>query len=362
MELALNHPEEIEQYLKILYDFLTVVDDGFLGEEDRQVGQSIDISGVFGELVRLIKVGGLYQSYIRDADQEQGEELDDLPSFADLLNMVTFPIKEVEYNSGVTVISSRTFKIPPEQLPIEILEFKDDETFRQKAALLKIGDDDIEVVPECFKAYRLTKFLGKGSYGSVFAACWSNICNYAIKIIMLAGGDTSLGQVPAVFIREAKVIKRLSEMDVGPGFFDAWICKLPSGIIFGCLVIEIWDGELRRDDCLTPEQIDKLETQIRKIHALGEMHGDIFLKNILVKRSGGKVVDVTLNDFGTIGKVEQWRKILSESREDFFYNNYLESPQNQQLFEDKNVSFQDVLDDPRVLDYALVYYLRKKCL
>lgn len=362
MESTLNHQEEVKTYLRILYDFLTVVDDSSLGEEDRQVGQSIDLYGVFGELVRLIKVNGLYQSYIRDADQEKGEELDDIPSFVDFLNMVVFPVKKVEYNSGVTVISSRTFKIPAEQLPVEILEFQDDQSFRQRAALLKIGDGDIEVVPECFKDYRLTKFLGKGSYGSVFAACRTNICNYAIKIIMLAGGETSLGQVPAVFIREAKIIKRLSELDVGPRFFDAWICKLPSGIIFGCLVIEIWDGELQPNECLTLPQIVKVEAQIKKIHALGDMHGDIFLKNVLVKRDKGTIVDVTLNDFGNSAKFEQWRKILSESREDFFYNNYLESPQNQQLFNDRNISFEDVLDDPRVLDYALVYYLRKKCL
>ena len=128
------------------------------------------------------------------------------------------------------------------------------------------------------------------------------------------------------------------------------------------MVTEEWGGELLRGECLTVNQIQKLKTQIDKIHARGEVHGDIFMKNVRVKRNNGKIVDVTLNDFGTIGAVETWRTILEASRQDFFYGNYMQNPENRQLFVDKSLSFEDVLRNPQILDNALVYYLGKTCL
>ena len=73
-------------------------------------------------------------------------------------------------------------------------------------------------------------------------------------------------------------------------------------------------------------------------------------------------LSMSLNDFGTIGTVETWRNILEGGREDFFYGNYMQSSQNKQMFIDKDLTFDNVLDNPQILDNALVYYLRKNCL
>ena len=286
-------PEDVSLYIETLYEFLRLANGVFLDPDDNEAGQTVDIEGVFGEKLRLMKTDGLYSLYVKDADEERLEELDAILSLDQFFDRIKFPVKRVEYMCGNENAAFKDFEPPESAYPLEFIKIQNDAKFQKEAALLHIGDRDVEVIQECFKQYKLTKFLGRGSYGSVFSACIGTRCDYAIKIILLGGPGAPLGQPPAVFIRESKIIEQLADIDVGPEFFDAWICELPTGLIFGCVVTEMWSGELLRDECLTENQISKLETQIKKIHARGEVHGDIFLKNVLVKRKNGKIVDVT---------------------------------------------------------------------
>lgn len=360
-EVVYDHPADVVEYLTILYNFLNIATDNFELSENKEVGHSITIEGFYGELFRLIKVKGLYTMYIKDSNDEALIELDNILTMKEFLDGIKFHIIRVSYAAGIEEATSRDFEIDPAALPLDLINIPNDEKFQREAMILKLGEIDVPVIQSCFKNYKLTKFIGKGSYGSVFSACIGNKCDYAIKVLILGGTGTVLGQVPAIFIREAKMIEKLSSMGVGPKFYEAWMCKLP-GIVIGCIATELWSGELMHGECLSQDQILKLEDQISKINSSGNVHGDIFTKNVLVKRRGGKVIDVTLNDFGTLNTAEAWREMLIGGRRDFFDLNYMESPENSHYFIDSGLSFEDVAADPRMLDSALTYYLRKTCL
>jgi len=379
----------VEQYLKTLLDFLKAAN-GIYDEagEDPTDEHSVNIYGPLKESLRLMKISGEYRIMINDSNGETFIDLNGSPSLEELLKDITFPISEVSYDFGIHQVAFRKFDprtSNPNKLSIEIINVNIDVN---EAKSLAIGNGYISVIQACFKDYIFKQFLGKGTYGSVFRVCRNeprgnsstknNLverstknsltgnglienCSYTIKIIMLGGEN--LDQIPADFIRETNLIKELSRNGVGPIFYDAWVCKPSIGYPFGCVITELWDGELLPTDCLPDDLIVKLEIQINTIHDLGYIHGDIFTKNILVKRDSRKnVTDVTLNDFGTVATVENWRNIMMSDGGNRFYNgNYMLSPINRNYFIDNELELDDVINDPKILDYAVLYYLRELC-
>lgn len=350
------HPESVREYLSILLNFLRVHNLNSPRDNNRK---AIFIDGIFQETCNLCRDGeSKYHLYLDDSKDEKNEDLDDVPTVDELLARVRFPIDNIMYLYEDSFLSKKVFDTKS-SLPIEYLNFSKTRLPPENEFTINVEGQDVILNRESFKDYRLTKFLGRGSFGIVFQACLKNDCNYAIKIINF--DNLSLGQTPAKFIREANIIKYLALNGVGPRLFDIWLTKTQY-YTYGIVVTELWDGELLPTECISHELINKLEKQIEFIHSAGYVHGDIFINNVLVKRKGGRILDITLNDFGSVQKSKDWSDIFSlEIENEIFFNYYLNSPQNRYLFIDNNYSMQDVIKDPQILDRALVYYLRKYC-
>ena len=97
---------------------------------------------------------------------------------------------------------------------------------------------------------------------------------------------------------------------------------------------------------------------IDTLHETGYIHADILEKNVLVKvdPNNNTIQDITLTDFGLMDMEEDW-KANPEFLEEL-YNYHSAAPNNtRHYFQDLDISLEDVLDDPRHLDYALLYYL-----
>ena len=360
ISVRLTHPEATINYLRILFQFWNIAN----GQDHiKDPNQTIQINGIYDEYLQLEKDHERYAYYIDDGNEEKTIKMTTPPTLEEFIDAITFPVAVAEYHFGGWTVAQRKFTVPKAEIPLEVIEIQNTEDYRRNATLLPIGDKDIGVVQECFKQYRLTNFLGKGNNGSVYRACIGEDCIYAIKIIIIQ----AMGSIAAHFVHESSIIRQLSENGIGPAYFGSWICKVPSStssfpITFGCLVTEMWDGELLPTDCLPNNLIDKLQTQIVKLHALGYLHTDIFLKNVLVKRRNNQIVDVTLNDFGTVRNIEEWKVFYAAGYgNDFFNHNYMMTPQNSQLFLDNNLNINDVIAYPILLDDALIYYLRKNC-
>lgn len=221
------------------------------------------------------------------------------------------------------------------------------------------GDEEgIMLHKICLKGYKLKKYIAEGSYGVVYQACdMKKTCNYVVKIQQLDFHDeTKMDD----WLRETEITGMLSmKYDIGPKFLGAWLCEQDQ---VGIIVSELWDGTLF--GCPSKELINKLQQQIDTINNLGYVHGDILPKNILVKKdSKGKIIDITLTDFGTVNTVKQWKK---DEKNYGYLETFYEYHTNSQnvtkfYYKDNRIKLADVIENPMYLDKSLMYYFDKFC-
>lgn len=251
--------------------------------------------------------------------------------------------------------SSDKFNVinPPYNAPLERYERKDGTT----NSIAKI----------CLDGYNLTKYLAEGTYGVVFkTGCdIKGDCKYVIKIQILDDDE----ELIRGWEKEAMLVKLLSKKyNIGAGLIGAWRCGNETGLI----VTELWDGDLQLDtqpnvnpSCITKKLINKLKTQIKTLHDIGYVHGDILPKNILVKKNNqGVVTDVTLSDFGSVNTPQGWRDEEvpgPESWIEIWYGYHLNHPFLEEYYEDNNITLKDVIKNPALLDFDLIYYFEKYC-
>jgi len=209
----------------------------------------------------------------------------------------------------------------------------------------------------CLKGYELKKYLAEGSYGVVYQACdTEQNCNYVMKIQQFSLEDKTKTDD---WLREVRMNGILSiEHDIGPKFLGAWYCEQD---LVGIIVSELWDGQLF--GCPSRELIDKLQKQIDTINELGYVHGDILQKNILVKKDNkGKIIDLTLTDFGSVKTIKEWKKdqenigLITD-----FYRYHLSYKPTRDYYEDNQIILEDVIENPPYLDRSLMYYFNKYC-
>lgn len=109
---------------------------------------------------------------------------------------------------------------------------------------------------------------------------------------------------------ELDMMIELSKNKIGPKFISCFTTGFPADK--GFIVMELWEGHLEWNERLNRKMLYKLRKQIDKMHKLGLIHGDIVERNILVKRENGKVVDVTLTDFGWTREATFYKKFSDE--------------------------------------------------
>ena len=143
------------------------------------------------------------------------------------------------------------------------------------------------VYKKCFKGYEIQRIIGKGGTGTILLACKEE-CDYVAKHIFIKD-ETDEER----FTREAELTRKMSDENIGPKFYGFWRCE-DAGII----ILEKWDGELDKNVCINIELINKLQTQVKDLHDMGYIHADIMEKNVLVKKEGKEIIDITLTDFG----------------------------------------------------------------
>ena len=233
---------------------------------------------------------------------------------------------------------------------------------------------------DCMDGYTLKNFLAEGGYGVVSHVCdIKGKCQYAMKFqnIKDQGQRTRWEQ-------EIALTKKLSvRFNIGPKFVGSWTCPKED---IGVIVTELWDGQLP-PECITRGLINKLKTQIQDMHTVFTnppykrpgsrpedddyvVHGDIFEKNILIKKdSSGNIIDVTLTDFGVLQSKREWKtKTFTDDQGrtrsylDGWFNDYVKKhPYIMEYYNDNHLTFKDVERDPSIMDNALVYYLEKHC-
>lgn len=180
-------------------------------------------------------------------------------------------------------------------------------------------------VSMCLDGYEITRLLGEGGFGVVFHA--KNPLNpkkeYALKFQLL-----NKKHLVESWKKEVDIIKLFAARGVGPAFFGAWRCDDAQA---GIIVNDLWDGELQRSYPLETWHIDHLEAQLRTIHSLGYVHGDLFPKNVLVRYTTpgdplSGITHVTVADFGLTARREAfkeydetWMQYHLDDVRDYFY-------------------------------------------
>lgn len=223
------------------------------------------------------------------------------------------------------------------------------------------NNDEQEIYESCLRGYELKKYLGRGGYGSVAKACLKDNCNYAVKLMRSS----------KVNANELNAIKELSERGIGAKFIDAWECgagDIPDSPFdlkpVTLIVSEKWDGELPPNVCLDERILLKLCKEIKTLHELGYVHGDILEKNILIKKRKSKIIDATLSDFGFVNTIRWWQttdKFGSPGNAiETFYKYYKDSGLTD-YFRDNDITLADVQYNPTYLDKALMWKLWKVC-
>ena len=143
--------------------------------------------------------------------------------------------------------------------------------------------------------YRIIKRIGRGSFGAVYRAEKDGAV-MALKLVNLREASTEK------FILECEMAKLFSELKAGPVYSESW--SVPKENV-GVIVTELWDTSLGKfmDNCelkSVPKMVvEKIQTQLDRIHRIGASHFDLHAENILLRLSDkGQICDATLTDFG----------------------------------------------------------------
>lgn len=235
-----------------------------------------------------------------------------------------------------------------------------EKSFVRDQNTIKMIDENNYVVfsRECLNDCTLIRPLGRGHFGSVYLAKDNNDKEYAIKLIHLGGPDYPIvNGISENFNREVQIIRELDSCGIGPKLYSiSYHGTIPW--MFGIIITDVWSGELKSKDILNQSLVDKLFKQVKAIHKLGYVHGDVFPRNILVKRFDDKVIDITITDFGSADTIAGWKKQLFGQWGVECYERYLFSKQTKDWICSNNVDLESMREDPSLMDYPFIHHLR----
>lgn len=197
----------------------------------------------------------------------------------------------------------------------------------------------------CMKGYRQKKYLGRGSYGSVFQVCKDDDCKKALKIVPLGARDEEeLNDNIDKFEYESQYGFIMGYHGIGPTVYDYWFCPKiayamgesvqlgPAGMIvmqkmdmdlhdyaeeqIRDILHEYTDSRRRELALIFLQEMNGAEKTLkRKLRRMSKIkyngntfvHGDIHGGNIMVNvKPGSDVIDhiedVRFVDFGNINE------------------------------------------------------------
>lgn len=163
--------------------------------------------------------------------------------------------------------------------------------------------------------YQVTKILGEGSFGKVYAVRNSQGGTFALKLL-------KLWEVPSE-IRESLVVRFDMEFETGRIDSNYLVHSLSHGLVAGnpYIVMEFCpNGDLLslagRENVDLPKAATHVLLGLKALHARGKVHRDLKPENVLVKSDGS----FALTDFGISGdrnKRMTERNILGKPKQIF---------------------------------------------
>ena len=203
---------------------------------------------------------------------------------------------------------------------------------------------------DCLEGFILSKKLGSGTFGTVYMATRINDNTiYAVKRQNFNKVVVSKKIDLDDWKKEAKNATRFSvEWGIGPRIV-ATCLNLEKG--YGYIIAEKWDRALKWGDKLPSNLLQKLKLQVNKLHENGIVHADVWPRNVLVRLRLGKVVDVTLNDFGGAMPKEELL-IHTDLLEQLVEMCKDDAPE---YYAAKNLSYGKIKNNVYLLDYAMIW-------
>lgn len=226
---------------------------------------------------------------------------------------------------------------------------------------------------------QLKQLLGQGAFGTVFRVCDSVDCEKVIKVQLLPTERRI-----SVFEDEISKGVRAHNKGYGPKLF--WGCvsdgqrlqtlvgqtkfnleKFADAPAIGITVQEAWDGSLDQLPArlwCNANVLAQLENQVDRMHEDGFVHADLLPKNVLYKWNNGNIL-VTLADFGNSFPIanppsDSW---LTNIYNYFWYHPKAWQPTDYALQHSwlKNITLEQVLAKPELLDEPMLEYVRRQC-
>ena len=232
----------------------------------------------------------------------------------------------------------------------------------------------------------LRELIGEGAYGRVFKACEQADCRKVVKVQILPDNEAQND-----FVKEANFTSIASDNDFGPRLFSACVTDgkrlfdlftgrgrfslvpLRDQPSIGLMVSELWDGSLEeiiadRAVWCARSVFQALESRVARMHELGIVHADLLPKNVLYKHDqSGRIIDLIPTDFGVSFYATDfatfpvdWQFKLAQ------YN--LKNPNQptwsaiEQTPRLRDVTWEDIQQDPFLLDEPLLVQLRRMCI
>jgi serine/threonine protein kinase len=140
----------------------------------------------------------------------------------------------------------------------------------------------------CETSYTYRKKIGAGAFGSVHEACEksSNKCGFVVKV-----QNVVFPVFRRQFITEAQIMKATRNMNIGPKYYDSWICNGR-----GFIIMSRWSGSAGHyfdSHGINPAEVDncmrQLKVIVRKLNRRKIMHNDAHFGNVLYRKRLGKI-------------------------------------------------------------------------
>ena len=188
-----------------------------------------------------------------------------------------------------------------------------------KAVVIPIATLDRKECEEKQREYVRTTVLGRGSDGTIYAACKNATdCKYAVKA---SNYDGSPHAKKDVYFLQVLAPAKLHGQYIVPRLFDAWICEegaqqdrgerkrrkeTEDGAIL-YLVMDRWDGDMaslmkKQGDNLKLSQLIRMFGLAVALGMLGVLHSDLKIDQYLHRNNGAEMV---VSDFGFSGTSEE---------------------------------------------------------
>lgn len=187
--------------------------------------------------------------------------------------------------------------------------------------------------------------LGAGGFGSAYVACMGKDCNLAAKVIHLEPqNNETFEQNTKKFENEAEILRLLNTHNIATQYVVHFECEVPTIEVkepsenqknsvahllnqqyanFGVIVTSLHDGDLRgylrkfKPSKSTIEVMSQeLRANLKKMHDLKVIHGDVKLENIFYSHLNGSD-KVFFGDFGQAKKFMNSENISVQEAKEF---------------------------------------------